>query len=224
MKKNRAQLNLKFRNMHAIIKHNRPMSDFTWLNELDEAKGLDNGESYNNRFSGTLFMENIAAVEKGNLQKFVSEINFFSLTMDGSTDDSITEQETIYMRTSHKGKILNRFICIGEPESTCSADLYQFVISQMKDNNIYGDMGKLVGFGSDGASNMTGVKHGLVTLIKQDYPGVVGIHCLGHRLELAFKDALKKDKTFDKLVTLLLGIYYFFKNSPAQRKKLKKNI
>ena len=62
-------------------------------------------------------------------------------------------------------------------------------------------MGKLVGFGSDGASNMVGVKHGLVTLIKKDYPGVVGIQCLGHRLELAFKDALKKDKTYDKLVT-----------------------
>jgi hypothetical protein len=34
-----------------------------------------------------------------------------------------------------------------------------------------------------------------------DYPGVVGIQCLGHRLELAFKGALKKDKTYDKLVT-----------------------
>ena len=90
--------------MHAIIKHNRPMSDFIWFNELDEAKGLYNGESYINRCSGTLFMENIAAVEKDNLQKFVSEINFFALTMDGSTDDSITEQEIIYMRTSHKGK------------------------------------------------------------------------------------------------------------------------
>ena len=89
----------------------------------------------------------------------------------------------------------------------------------MKENNISGDMGKLLGFGSHGASKMTGVKGGLVTLLKQDYPGVVGIHCLVHRLELAFKDALKKDKTFDKLVTLLLGVYYFFNNSPAQRKK-----
>ena len=36
----------------------------------------------------------------------------------------------------------------------------------MKDNDIYTDMGKLVGFGSDGASNMVGVKHGLVTLLQ----------------------------------------------------------
>jgi hypothetical protein len=221
--KNRKELDLKFRNVHAVIKHNRPISDYMWLNELDEAKGLDHGETYNNRFSGTLFLENISRVEKDNLQKFISDINFFSLTME-KTDDSITEQESLFVRTSHKGKIITRFICIGEPDSTCSSDLYQFVIAQMKDNGIYTGMGKLVGFGSDGASNMVGVKHGLVTLIKKDYPGVVGIHCLGHRLELAFKDALKKDKTYDKLVTLMLGMYYFYRNSPAQRKKLKKTF
>jgi hypothetical protein len=39
----------------------------------------------------------------------------------------------------------------------------------MKDNGIYTDMGKLVGFGSDGASNMVGVKHGLVTLRLRDF-------------------------------------------------------
>jgi hypothetical protein len=117
-------------------------------------------------------LENISRVEKDNLQKFISDIKKISLTMDGSTDDSITEQESLFVRTSHKGKIITRFICIGEPESTCSSDLYQFVIAQMKDNGIYTDMGELVGFGSDGASNMVGVKHGLVTLIKKDYPGI----------------------------------------------------
>jgi hypothetical protein len=53
-----------------------------WLNELDEAKGLDHGETYNNRLSRTLFLENISRVEKDNLQKFISDIIFFSLTMD----------------------------------------------------------------------------------------------------------------------------------------------
>jgi hypothetical protein len=66
------------------------------------------------------------------------------------------------------------------------------------------------GFGSDGASNMVGVKHGLVTLIKKDYPGVVGIQCLGHRLELAFKDALKKDKTYVSFFCLCNTIVCFF--------------
>jgi hypothetical protein len=95
--KNRKELDLKFRNVHAVIKHNRPISDYVWLNELDEAKSLDHGETYNNRFSGTLFLENISRVEKDNLQKLIGDINFFSLTMDGSTDDSITEQESLFL-------------------------------------------------------------------------------------------------------------------------------
>jgi len=44
----RKQLELKFRNIHAVVKHNRPFSDYTWLNELDKSKGLDTGDTYNN--------------------------------------------------------------------------------------------------------------------------------------------------------------------------------
>jgi hypothetical protein len=33
--KNWKQLDLKFRNVHAVIKQNRPISDYMWLNELD---------------------------------------------------------------------------------------------------------------------------------------------------------------------------------------------
>ena len=36
----RKYLNLKFSNVHALIKKNRPISDITWLNQLDRAKGL----------------------------------------------------------------------------------------------------------------------------------------------------------------------------------------
>ncbi|KAJ8303745.1 hypothetical protein KUTeg_018668 [Tegillarca granosa] len=31
------------RNVHAVIKGNRPLTDFNWLCELDKAKGLDLG-------------------------------------------------------------------------------------------------------------------------------------------------------------------------------------
>ena len=71
---------------------------------------------------------------------------------------------------------------------------------------------------------MFGKKNGLVTLLKRDHPEVISIHCLAHRLELAFKDTFKSDKMFLKLTTLLLGLFYFYKNSAKQRKNLKKCI
>jgi hypothetical protein len=94
----------------------------------------------------------------------------------------------------------------------------------MKENGFEEHMGKLVGFGSDGAANMMGKKTGLVTLMQHDHPEMISVHCLAHRLELAFKGVFKGDKLYTQLSTLLLGLYYFYKNSPKQRKCLKRSM
>ena len=41
-------------------------------------------------------------------------------------------------------------------------------------------------------------------------------------LELAYKDAIKKDSLYEKVINLLMGLYYFYKNSPKMRKCLKR--
>lgn len=43
------------------------------------------------------------------------------------------------------------------------------------------------------------------------------MHCL---LELALKDSQKKEPIFDKMNTLLSGLYYFYHNSPLNRANL----
>ena len=50
------QVAIQFRNVHALVKHNRLISDFVWLNELDKAKGFDCGDVYNNQAAGTSFL------------------------------------------------------------------------------------------------------------------------------------------------------------------------
>ena len=219
----RKQLENKFRNIHALVKYNRPLSDFSWLNRLDASKGLDVGETYNNRKAGTLFLENIGQIEREKLISVIENVKFFSLTMDGSTDDGSVEQETIFIRFCNKGQVSTKFVCIGEPASTGSSDLYDFVIEQLKVAELFDKMDKFIGFGSDGASNMTGRRTGLISRLKEDYT-IVGVHCLAHRLELSFRDAIKKNAMYDKLLTLLLGIYYFYKRSPLQRKTLKSSF
>ena len=64
--------------------------------------------------------------------------------------------------------------------------------------------------GSDGASNMTGVHNGLSTRLRQVFPEMMQIHCLNHRLELAFRDVMKTNKQYEKLMTLLTGLHYFY--------------
>ena len=99
--------------------------------------------------------------------------------MDGSTDDSVTEQETIFIRNCVQGKTITRFVCICEPQSTSSEDMFAFVNEKLNENYLTNHtcMSKFVGFGCDGASNMMGCKTGLVTRLQECYPEVVGVHC-----------------------------------------------
>ena len=82
---------------------------------------------------------------------------------------------------------------------------------------------KLIALGCDGASVTTGHRNGLFGLLKQEQPSVVLIHCLAHRLKLAFCDASKSSGLHEKAVsTLLMGLYYFYRNSTLNRSMLKR--
>ena len=75
--------------------------------------------------------------------------------------------------------------------------------------------------GSDGASNMVGRKSGLSTLLRQDIgEHFVNVHCLSHRLELAFRDAVKSLRLYDKLMTLLIGLHYFYRKQYKNKRGL----
>ena len=80
---------------------------------------------------------------------------------------------------------------------------------------------KLVALGSDGASVMLGKNNGVIALLQSIQPASIAVHCSGHRLELAFKDTLKKNPIADKVVTLLSGLYYMYSKSPLNRTDLK---
>lgn len=117
--------------------------------------------------------------------------------------------------------MIMRFLFIGEPNSTGSADLFTFLKEKLAANNVLDYMSKFIGFGCDGAANMMGRKSGLLTRMQEEYPHVVGVHCLAHRLELSFRDIFRNNKYYVKLSTLLIGLFYFYKNSPKQRKGLR---
>ena len=86
-----------------------------------------------------------------------------------------------------------------------------------------------MGMGSDGASNMTGRNSGLAVRLRERFPEMFSVHCLCHRLELAFKDAMvqkpggpkaKKQNypVYEKMMTMLTGIFYLYKKSHKQKK------
>lgn len=129
-----------FRNAHAIAKQNRPLSDYKWLCEIDMAKGLEIGTTYINEHAVRSFIHSIAQVEKDATTAALGECNFFSFMMDGTLDISGEEQETIYVRYSKHGKVVDRFLNMSSPESTCALDLYNHTLEVFKGHGV--DKGK----------------------------------------------------------------------------------
>jgi hypothetical protein len=132
----KARLMYLFRNAHAVMKYNRPISDYTWLCMLDRTKEFDIGQTYLNNKAALEFIKEIAAVESNTTVKILQNSNIFSIMMDGSTDISGDEQESLYIRMSVSGRSLERFLAIGSPYSTQSKDLEGFVLNMFDENGI----------------------------------------------------------------------------------------
>ncbi|XP_070548832.1 zinc finger protein 862-like [Ptychodera flava] len=84
---------------------------------------------------------------------------------------------------------------------------------------------KIVGFGCDGASVNTGSVSGVITLLQTNISKeIVLVKCLAHRLELAFKDAIKGIHLYTKLNTLLTELFKFYHTSSLQTENLKQTF
>ena len=78
---------------------------------------------------------------------------------------------------------------------------------------------KLMFLASDGASVNSGLKSGLITLLKEEHPWVSFIWCVPHWLELALKDSL--NDFIKPLDDSLRYLYYLYKNSSKKIHELK---
>ena len=68
---------------------------------------------------------------------------------------------------------------------------------------------------------MTGLTGGVPTLFKNEQPCLQAIHCYAHRLERAYKDALKKLTLYGTSSNPLLNLYLSYHHLPLNRRNLK---
>ncbi|KAK2156220.1 hypothetical protein NP493_1988g00023 [Ridgeia piscesae] len=98
------------RNAHALAKSRRPFSDFPWLCDLDEKKGLDIGPTYRNSRQAQVFMSYIAQHLCNELSERLKSTPFLSIICDGTQDQVFMEQEIVFVRSAKRGKTSVDFI------------------------------------------------------------------------------------------------------------------
>ena len=146
-----------------------------------------------------------------------------SLICDGSTDNSHTEAELVYVRYCHQGSINVHFVGV-KNIAKGDAQVIEVAMSTAFTDCFAGPSWekKIVRPGIDGASTMLGKNNGFVAKLRQrlDRPEFVAIHCSA-RNELAYKDAARRIQLYKKVDALFLSLYFFYQSSLLNRSSLK---
>ena len=87
------RLTILFHTVHAINLQGWSASEYHWMSELDEVKGLNIGKVYWSSQKCQEFADAIAEVQHNEVQKCLGNCKFVVVTVDGSMDSSITDNE-----------------------------------------------------------------------------------------------------------------------------------
>ncbi|XP_042003694.1 zinc finger MYM-type protein 1-like [Salvia splendens] len=107
----------------------------------------------------------------------------FTLLVDEARDISMKEQMGVVLRyVNNEGYVIERFIGIVHVTDTSSHTLKCAIDDLSVKHNL--SISKVRGQGYDRASNMRGEFNGLKSLILQENPYAMYIHCFSHQLQL----------------------------------------
>lgn len=130
----------------------------------------------------------------------------------------------VYVRTAKAGQVrVDSVHTVPRTDASHIAEAVSIIMDSISGNSTDSTQWKikLVAITTDGTVVMTGQKNGVVTKIWGDRSYVLGIHCMAHRLELAYADAVKQSLMARKVEDLMTGLYNLYHESSVNRDNLK---
>ncbi|KAK6168448.1 hypothetical protein SNE40_020979 [Patella caerulea] len=208
-----------------LAKHEKPYTDFVYLNELQNKnfgtssdKDLDVTKHYNNDKQANTFIHYIAKVERDSIIELIHNSEFISVALDGSTDCANLEEELFFVScldTNFEPQI--KFFKIHNLKGRATALELKYCLYQIFEEANIDLKTKCVQLATDGPS----VMKKMCNLVQDDIAFLLTFHCANHRLELALKDAMKDIPFLSETHELLNGIHNFYENSNLQSRMLK---
>lgn len=137
---------------------------------------------------------------------------------DESTDVANLKQLVVFVRFLVEGKSHNSFLKIVDLANGTAETIERALLDICSQCEI--PTSQIFGFGSDGASVMTGKHTGVATRLKVHNPEIISLHCGAHRLGLASSQAAEGVAYLKTFGTHLVTLYYHFANSPVREAAL----
>ena len=191
--------------------------------EIEKLHGVNFTGSYENETAFKTFIFGILEyLFVGTVKKKLELVNFIAVLCDGSTDNSVTEQEVLYVIfvDPETFKPTIKFLEVVTPSDSQDAPgLKDAITATFKKHSLESVLKKMVFLGSDGASVNSGKNSGLIKLFQEELPWLSFIWCFSHRLELALKVALSD--YMEPVETSLMHLFYLYKQSSKKHRELK---
>ena len=142
-----------------VAKHNFSFRQFEVLCRLQLKNKFDIGTNYQNAASCAQFIKSIAAVQRQGAAEIISKSRFIAVMADGSTDRSVAEQESVFIRYVCNGEPTNRFIALVELTSGNADGVIKAIDTALDLVGVGIDeqRNKLVNINLDGASVNMGI-------------------------------------------------------------------
>ena len=141
----------------------------------------------------------------------------FSVLIDESTDVSSDKHLCVCIRhfSLQEKKIIDEYLGIIPVISTTGEDLFVALKEKLESKNL--DLKNIVGYGSDGASNVIGAHNSVWSRIKNASNNCVLMRCICHSLDLVVQNAFELMPS--SVGFLLADIPTFFSKSALRREE-----
>ena len=162
--------------------------------------------------SPTIQNELLAIVSDLVLERITTEVRksgYFGIIMDETSDISRTEEVSLCLRYVING------------ETTEGEILYELAKTAINKMDLR--LENIIAVCFDGAANMSGIRKGIATRMKECSPLGIYVNCYGHILNLALQDTMTEIETLRNALGTIQSLYNFLHGS-TKRHALFKDI
>ncbi|XP_057313455.1 uncharacterized protein LOC130654829 [Hydractinia symbiolongicarpus] len=170
-----------------------PHKHFSVLVKYQRENGVRLVRGKDNDKTARKFIHTIADVIREKVASVISGKHFMAVQSDGSQARKTgNEKELVLVRTEKEGLPVYYMVSLLEMADFggCDAESLKAGLDSVFENgNVPLDdyQTKLVSATADRANVNMGINHGALTMMAEEHPWLVVIHCVNHRLELANK-------------------------------------
>ena len=127
---------------------------------------------------------------------------------DESTDIAVLKQLVLVVRYVTEEGVKTSFLLIRDIHNGTAETIEAALLQGLVDKGL--NKVKLRGFGSDGASVMTGRISGVAVRLKSHSPRMISVHRVNHRLALAAAHAADGIPYLQRFKSILQTLFYFY--------------